>query len=45
MTDAGVFVFTGMPLIFAFYIALGFTDNNGISVIAVVVTYCIIVKN
>ncbi|CUR53532.1 PTS system glucose-specific EIICB component [Serratia symbiotica] len=44
MTETGGSIFINIPLIFAIGIALGFTNNDGVSALAVVVTYSIMVK-
>ncbi|PPI86834.1 PTS glucose transporter subunit IIBC [Candidatus Pantoea edessiphila] len=44
MAEAGESVFSNMPLIFAIGIALGFTNNDGVSALATVVAYGIMVK-
>lgn len=44
MAEAGGSVFANMPLIFAIGVALGFTNNDGVSALASVVAYGIMVK-
>lgn len=44
MAEAGGSVFANMPLIFAIGVALGFTNNDGVSALAAVVAYGIMVK-
>lgn len=44
MTEAGGSVFSNMPLIFAIGVALGFTNNDGVSALASVVAYGIMSK-
>jgi len=44
MSEAGGSVFGNMPLIFAIGVALGFTNNDGVSALASVVAYGIMVK-
>lgn len=44
MAEAGGSVFANMPLIFAIGVALGFTNNDGVSALAAVVAYVIMVK-
>ncbi|WP_192458660.1 PTS glucose transporter subunit IIBC [Musicola keenii] len=44
MAQAGDSVFANMPLIFAIGVALGFTNNDGVSALAAVVAYGIMVK-
>ncbi|PPI88108.1 PTS glucose transporter subunit IIBC [Candidatus Pantoea edessiphila] len=44
MAEAGESVFSNMPLIFAIGIALGFTNNDGVSALAAVISYSIMVK-
>ncbi len=45
MAEAGdASVFANMPLIFAIGVALGFTNNDGVSALAAVVAYGIMVK-
>ncbi len=44
MAQAGGSVFANMPLIFAIGVALGFTNNDGVSALAAVVAYGIMVK-
>ncbi|MFS2223201.1 PTS glucose transporter subunit IIBC [Pantoea sp. B65] len=44
MAEAGGSVFTNMPLLFAIGVALGFTHNDGVSALASVVAYGIMVK-
>lgn len=44
MAQAGGSVFANMPLIFAIGVALGFTHNDGVSALAAVVAYGIMVK-
>ncbi|MBK4765205.1 MAG: PTS glucose transporter subunit IIBC [Pantoea sp. Brub] len=44
MAQAGESVFNNMPLFFAIGIALGFTNNDGVSALATVVAYSIMVK-
>ncbi|TCV98258.1 PTS glucose transporter subunit IIBC [Biostraticola tofi] len=44
MAQAGGSVFANMPLIFAIGVALGFTNNDGVSALASVVAYGIMVK-
>ncbi len=44
MAEAGGSVFTNMPLIFAIGVALGFTNNDGVSALAAMVAYGIMVK-
>lgn len=44
MAEAGGSVFANMPLIFAIGVALGFTSNDGVSGLAAVVAYGIMVK-
>ena len=39
MAEAGGSVFANMPLIFAIGVALGFTNNDGVSALAAVVAY------
>lgn len=44
MAEAGGSVFSNMPLIFAIGVALGFTNNDGVSALASVVAYGIMSK-
>lgn len=44
MAEAGGSVFANMPLIFAIGVAPGFTNNDGVSALAAVVAYGIMVK-
>lgn len=44
MAEAGGSVFANMPLIFAIGVALGFTNNDGVSALTAVVAYGIMVK-
>lgn len=44
LEEAGGSVFSSIPLIFAIGVALGFTNNNGVSALAAVVSYGIMVK-
>lgn len=44
MAEAGGSVFANMPLLFAIGVALGFTNNDGVSALAAVVAYGIMVK-
>lgn len=44
MVEAGGSVFSNMPLIFAIGVALGFTNNDGVSALASVVAYGIMSK-
>ncbi len=44
MADAGGSVFSNIPLLFAICVALGFTNNDGVSALAAVVSYGIMVK-
>lgn len=44
MAEAGGSVFANIPLIFAIGVALGFTNNDGVSALAAVVAYGIMVK-
>ena len=44
MAEAGGSGFANMPLIFAIGVALGFTNNDGVSALAAVVAYGIMVK-
>ncbi|KAB8313317.1 PTS glucose transporter subunit IIBC [Erwinia endophytica] len=44
MAESGGSVFANMPLIFAIGVALGFTNNDGVSALAAVVAYGIMVK-
>lgn len=44
MAEAGGSVFANMPLLFAIGVALGFTQNDGVSALASVVAYGIMVK-
>ncbi|EOV9218753.1 PTS glucose transporter subunit IIBC [Proteus mirabilis] len=44
MAEAGGAVFSNMPLIFAIGVALGFTNNDGVSALASVVAYGIMSK-
>lgn len=44
MAEAGGSVFANMPLLFAIGVALGFTHNDGVSALASVVAYGIMVK-
>ena len=44
MAEAGGSVFANMPMIFAIGVALGFTNNDGVSALAAVVAYGIMVK-
>lgn len=44
MAQAGYSVFANMPLIFAIGVALGFTNNDGVSALAPVVAYGIMAK-
>jgi len=44
MAEAGGSVFSNMPLIFAIGVALGFTNNDGVSALAAVVAYGVMVK-
>lgn len=44
MAEAGGSVFSNMPLIFAIGVALGFTNNDGVSALAAVIAYGIMVK-
>lgn len=44
MAEAGGLVFANMPLIFAIGVALGFTHNDGVSALAAVVAYGIMIK-
>lgn len=44
MAEAGNSVFANMPLIFAIGVALGFTNNDGVSALAAVVAYGIMMK-
>ncbi|TKI07708.1 PTS glucose transporter subunit IIBC [Martelella alba] len=44
MAQAGGSVFANMPLIFAIGVALGFTNNDGVSALAAVVAYGIMVE-
>ncbi|MBK4775356.1 PTS glucose transporter subunit IIBC [Candidatus Pantoea edessiphila] len=44
MAEAGESVFSNMPLIFAIGIALGFTNNDGVSALAAVLSYSVMVK-
>jgi len=44
MAEAGGSVFANMPLIFAIGVALGFTNNDGVSALAAVVAYGIMLK-
>lgn len=44
MAQAGGSVFANMPLIFAIGVALGFTNNDGVSALAAVVAYGVMVK-
>lgn len=44
MAEAGGAVFSNMPLLFAIGIALGFTNNDGVSALASVVAFGIMIK-
>ncbi|UAJ65927.1 PTS glucose transporter subunit IIBC [Candidatus Schneideria nysicola] len=44
MAEAGGSIFTNMPLIFAIGIALGFTNNNGVSALSALIVYSILIK-
>ncbi|QCI23343.1 PTS glucose transporter subunit IIBC [Buchnera aphidicola] len=44
MTQAGGSVFSNMPLIFAIGIALGFTKNDGVSALAAVISYGMMIQ-
>ncbi|MCW5196598.1 PTS glucose transporter subunit IIBC [Buchnera aphidicola (Pemphigus obesinymphae)] len=44
MAESGGSVFSNMPLIFAVGVALGFTNNDGVSALASVIAYGIMVK-
>ncbi|WP_343153300.1 PTS glucose transporter subunit IIBC [Buchnera aphidicola (Mindarus keteleerifoliae)] len=44
MAEAGGSVFSNMPLIFAIGVALGFTKNDGVSALAAVIAYGIMIK-
>lgn len=44
MAEVGGSVFANMPLIFSIGVALGFTNNDGVSALAAVVAYGIMVK-
>ncbi|MXP50996.1 PTS glucose transporter subunit IIBC [Pantoea sp. SoEX] len=44
MAEAGESVFSNMPLIFAIGISLGFTNNDGVSALAAVISYSIMIK-
>lgn len=44
MAQAGGSVFANMPLLFAIGVALGFTRNDGVSALAAVIAYGILVK-
>lgn len=44
MAESGGSVFSNMPLIFAIGVALGFTNNDGVSALAAVIAYGIMVK-
>ncbi|AEW44590.1 fused glucose-specific PTS enzymes: IIBcomponent, IIC component [Serratia symbiotica str. 'Cinara cedri'] len=44
MAEAGGSVFANMPLIFAIGVVLGFTNNDGVSALATIVAYGILVK-
>lgn len=44
MIESGSSVFSNMPLIFAIGISLGFTKNDGVSALAAVISYGIMIK-
>lgn len=44
MAETGGSIFTNMPLIFAIGVALGFTKNDGVSALATVIAYGIMIK-
>jgi len=44
MAETGGSVFSNMPLIFAIGVALGFTKNDGVSALAAVIAYGIMIK-
>jgi len=44
MAETGASIFTNVPLIFAIGVALGFTNNDGVSALSTVIAYGIMIK-